>query len=128
MVIRRFPPFRLSFATFFRILGGMQFVQDYRYLISSAPQRGVLCIRNLRTGMSLLVPSDDVVHDAQRIRFSLDMGTFGNADLQHEYERTGLESFAIDPMALADAKEDIDSVVRACRDKLKREGIAFYRT
>jgi hypothetical protein len=94
--------------------------------LADGPKRGILRIYNQQTDRSLLVESNDVVKDMGRIRFSLDMGLYTNACLQEEYARIGLELFAIEPVALAEDKEDLAKLLVLQKARFKAEGIALY--
>jgi hypothetical protein len=79
---------------------------------------GVLGIRNMLTGMVYYLKTDDLAFEAQRLRFSLDMGDFPVKSLQDDYEQTGLELFLIEPACQCELAE-ADRMLRSLQDKAK---------
>ncbi len=73
--------------------------------------RGIIKIENMLSGKIMLLESEDMVRDATKIRFSLDMGTFGSAELQKDYEETGLELFDISADAEADGTKELKDLL-----------------
>ena len=61
-----------------------------------APVRGIISIRNLRSGRMLLLATEDAVASFPQERFALDLGMHRARELQKDYEETGLELFSID--------------------------------
>lgn len=74
----------------------------------------------------LLVPSEDLVVDIQRIRFSLDLGTYDNTVLQQEYETIGLELFAIDAYYRATSEENLAELLGEHKNRLQAQSVRFY--
>lgn len=96
------------------------------HLFSSHILKGIIRIYNLHTEKTLLLKSENITEDIQKIRFDLDLGNFTNKDLQAEYEEQGLEIYTIEPLLIADDKEDLDKLLLQGTEKLKNENTPFY--
>lgn len=90
--------------------------------------RGIIRIHNLQTEKSLLVKSENLAEDIQKIRFALDMGTFPNKELQAEYEEQGLEIYTIEPLLFAEKRENLDKLLLQGLEKLKELAIPTYES
>ena len=97
------------------------------HLFSSHSMRGILRIYNLQTDKTLLLKSENLTEDIQKIRFSLDLGTFPNKELQDEYEKQGLEIFTIEALIFAEKKENLDRLLQQGTEKLQELEIPFYQ-
>lgn len=89
--------------------------------------RGIVRIFNLHTEKTLLLKSENLTEDIQNIRFTLDLGTFPNKELQEEYEKKGLEIYTIDPLLIAEPRENLDKLLLQGMSKLEELGISFYQ-
>lgn len=87
---------------------------------------GIIKIENMLTGRFLLVKSNDCIPDCGKIRFALDLGTFGNKALQSDYTNTGLELFDISIAAEAGEDVDMDGLLRQQEAVLLEEGRESY--
>lgn len=90
--------------------------------------RGIVRIFNLQTEKTLLIKSENLTEDIQKIRFSLDMGNFPNQDLQAEYEEQGLEIFTIDPLLIAEKRENLDKLLKQGKKRLEELKVPFYQS
>lgn len=97
------------------------------HLFSSHTMRGIIRIFNLQTEKTLLLKSENLTKDIQKIRFDLDLGYFPNRELQEEYEEHGLEIYTIDPLLIAENNEDLDKLLQQGEQKLEELDIPFYR-
>lgn len=70
--------------------------------------------------------SENITEDIQKIRFDLDLGNFPNQSLQDEYEHQGLEIYTIEPLLLAEEKENLDKLLQQGKEKLYELGVPFY--
>jgi hypothetical protein len=95
-------------------------------LLSSKAVKGVIRIYNIQSDKSLLIESNDLAGDIQKFRFQLDMETFPNRELQQEYESIGLESFNLEPWAIAGEGETLSLLLSQALGELQAEGIAIY--
>lgn len=92
------------------------------------PVRGVIAIRNLRTGRTYLEKTEDAVKAFSSERFSLDLAMHPCTELQEEYASLGLELFTIELDTEADDGDDLDALLEKRRRQLEAEGISLYRT
>ena len=90
--------------------------------------RGIVRIFNLHTEKTLLLKSENLTEDIQKIRFDLDLGNFPNKELQEEYEERGLEIYTIDPLLIAEPRENLDKLLLQGKSKLEELGISFYQS
>ncbi|HKL56950.1 MAG TPA: hypothetical protein VJ854_01015 [Sphaerochaeta sp.] len=98
------------------------------HLYTSHILRGIIRIHNLQTDKSLLVKSENLTQDIQKIRFALDMGNFPNKELQAEYEEQGLEIYTIDPLLFAEKRENLDKLLLQGLEKLEELAIPIYES
>ncbi|MGB4406696.1 MAG: hypothetical protein WBI82_07550 [Sphaerochaeta sp.] len=96
------------------------------HLFSSQSMRGIIRIYNLQTEKTLLVTSENLSQDIQKIRFDLDLGNFSNRELQNEYEEQGLEIYTIEALLIAEKKENLNSLLRQGKEKLEELDVPFY--
>jgi len=89
--------------------------------------RGIIRIFNLQTEKSLLLTSENLTEDIQKIRFDLDLVNFPNKELQDEYEQQGLEIYTIDPLLIAEKKENLDRLLRQGKERLEELEVLFYQ-
>lgn len=64
----------------------------------SEKKQGIVCLRNLKTDRVYLFYSEDIENDCIKMRFDLDLGLHSCAELQRDYEQTGLEVFRFDTL------------------------------
>lgn len=97
-----------------------------KYLFTNNSLRGIIRICNLQTDRTLLLASEDLTKDIQKIRFDLDLGVFHNQTLQEEYETVGLEIYTIEPLLIAEKSENLEGLMKLSKEKLKDLGVSFY--
>jgi len=100
--------------------------ERYSHLFTNQKVRGLIRIKNLQNNRSLLVGSEDIATDIQRIRFSLDLGTYENEALQQEYESIGLELFSIDAYIQASEDENLQALLAEHTQQLLAQSILMY--
>ncbi len=100
--------------------------ERYSHLFTNQKVRGLIRIKNLQNNRSLLVGSEDIATDIQRIRFSLDLGTYENDALQQEYESIGLELFSIDAYIQASEDENLQALLAEHTQQLLAQSILMY--
>ena len=100
--------------------------ERYSHLFTNQKVRGLIRIKNLQNNRSLLVGSEDIATDIQRIRFSLDLGTYENEALQQEYESIGLELFGIDAYIQASEDENLQALLAEHTQQLLAQSILMY--
>ena len=88
--------------------------------------RGIIRIYNLQTEKTLLLKSENLTQDIQKIRFDLDLGNFPNKELQAEYEEQGLEIYTIEALLIAEKKENLDRLLQQGKEKLEELKVPFY--
>ena len=101
-------------------------MQDYGIFSRPDKVRGIISIRNLKTGKLLLEKTDDAVKSFRDERFKLDLGMHQNASLQKEYTSLGLELFSIDLETEADEGEDLDELLEGRRLAYRDDGTELY--
>ena len=97
-----------------------------KYLFTNNTLRGIIKISNLQTDRTLLLISENLTKDIQKIRFDLDLGVFPDKTLQDEYEAVGLELYTIEPLLFAENSEDLSELLKLSKEKLLVKGISFY--
>ncbi|HKL58885.1 MAG TPA: hypothetical protein VJ863_03220 [Sphaerochaeta sp.] len=97
------------------------------HLFSSHIMRGIIRIHNLQTDKTFLLKSENLTQDIQKIRFDLDLGNFPNQELQAEYEEKGLEIYTIDPLLIAEKRENLDRLLMQGKMKLEELKVPFYQ-
>lgn len=100
--------------------------ERYSHLFTNQKVRGLIRIKNLQNNRSLLVGSEDIATDIQRIRFSLDLGTYENEALQQEYESIGLELFSIDAYIQASEDENLQALLAEHTQQMLAQSILMY--
>ena len=100
--------------------------ERYSHLFTNQKVRGLIRIKNLQNNRSLLVGSEDIATDIQRIRFSLDLGTYENDALQQEYESIGLELFSIDAYLQASEDENLQALLAEHTQQMLAQSILMY--
>ncbi|HCU30672.1 MAG: hypothetical protein AB7D24_06970 [Sphaerochaeta sp.] len=100
--------------------------ERYSHLFTNQKVRGLIRIKNLQNNRSLLVGSEDIATDIQRIRFSLDLGTYENDALQQEYESIGLELFSIDAYIQASEDENLQALLAEHTQQMLAQSILMY--
>ncbi|NLK06658.1 MAG: hypothetical protein GX315_09875 [Spirochaetales bacterium] len=104
----------------------MELHERHPHLYASSAQRGLLSIRNLQNSCVHLVAGEDLTSLIKATRFSLDMGHYPHAGLQQAYETVGLELFSIEVYRTANEDEDLESLLKTCKEELEREGVSLY--
>ena len=106
----------------------IQPMNDSNYGIYARPDkvRGIIAIRNLKSGRALLEKTEDAVKAFKDERFRLDLGLHGSKELQAEYTAIGLELFSIDLIRECGKDEDIDAALSECEEEYRKEGISLY--
>ena len=90
------------------------------------PVRGIIAIRNLKTGRTFLEKTEDAVASFKAERFSLDLSMHPAEELQREYTSLGLELFTIELDAEAASGEDLDDLLARRKKEYEAEGISLY--
>lgn len=88
--------------------------------------RGIIAIRNLQTGRTLLKTTEDAVASFRNERFRLDLSMHENRTLQEEYTSLGLELFTIELDAEAEAGEDLPALLEKRKAAYEEKGISLY--
>lgn len=102
-------------------------MQDYGIFSRPDKVRGIISIRNLKTGRTFLEKTEDAVRAFRDERFRLDLGTHPTASLQAEYTALGLELFSIDLETEADEGEDLDELLERRMEAYRESGTELYR-
>ena len=90
------------------------------------PVRGIIAVRNLKTGNIFLKKTEDAVKSFRDERFRLDLSMHESEELQREYSSLGLELFTIDLDAEADENDDLDLLLEERKKHYKAEGVTLY--
>ena len=101
-------------------------MQDYGIFSRPGKIRGIISIRNLKTGKTLLEKTEDAVKSFRDERFRLDLGMHQAAELQKEYESLGLELFSIDLEKEAGNDDDLDRMLEETEKEYRSKGIPLY--
>ena len=72
------------------------------------PPMGIFVFRNLMSGKILLGKSMNLPGKKNAIEFQLKMGSHMNRNLQEDYKKEGLESFAFEVIDELEPKEGVD--------------------
>lgn len=102
-------------------------MQDFGIFSRPDKVRGIIAIRNLKTGSTLFLKSEDAVKSFKEERFRLDLGMHSSEELQSEYSSLGLELFTIELEEEATEDEDLDVLLDECKEKAEKKGIRLYR-
>ena len=94
---------------------------------SPVPVRGIIAIRNLKTGKTYLEKTEDAVVSFQKERFNLDLSMHPSAELQNEYTALGLELFTIELDTQAENDENLDFLLEKRKEDYKKQGIMLYQ-
>lgn len=89
--------------------------------------RGIIRIYNIHSDKTMLISSEDVTADIQKMRFALDLGVFSNKDLQAEYEQQGLEVFVLEATSVVDTDGDLKQALQLEKERLQALGFSFYQ-
>ena len=90
------------------------------------PVRGIIAVRNLKTGNIFLKKTEDAVKSFRDERFRLDLSMHESEELQREYSSLGLELFTIELDAEADENDDLDLLLEERKKHYKAEGVRLY--
>ena len=90
------------------------------------PVRGIIAVRNLKTGNIFLKKTEDAVKSFRDERFRLDLSMHESEELQREYSSLGLELFTIELDAEADENDDLDLLLEERKKHYKAEGVTLY--
>ncbi len=88
--------------------------------------KGIIAIRNLRTGSVYLKETEDAVRSFRDERFRLDLSMHECAELQAEYSSLGLELFTIDLDAEAGDGEDLGDLLERRKEHYRESGVRIY--
>ena len=102
-------------------------MQDYGIFSRPDKVRGIISIRNLKTGRTYLEKTEDAVRAFRDERFRLDLGMHAEPSLQAEYTALGLELFSIDLETEADEGEDLDELLEKRKEAYRESGTELYR-
>ena len=91
-----------------------------------APVRGIISIRNLRSGRMLLLATEDAVASFPQERFALDLGMHRARELQKDYEETGLELFSIDLDTEAGGDAGLAALLAERKAYWQGKGVSLY--
>ena len=83
-------------------------------------------IYNLQTEKTLLLKSENLTEDIQKIRFALDLGNFPNKALQDEYAVQGLKAYRIESLLIAEKNENLDTLLKQGEEKLQELAVPLY--
>lgn len=90
------------------------------------PVRGIIVIKNLKTGRAYLTAAEDAVKAFRSERFSLDLSMHPSKELQEEYSSLGLELFTIELDTPAGADDDLEALLEKRKAEYEKEGISLY--
>lgn len=93
---------------------------------SPVPIRGIIAIRNLKTGRTLLEKTEDAIASFKEERFNLDLAMHPSKELQEEYASLGLELFTIDLDTQASNEENLDALLEKRKKEYMEKGISLY--
>ncbi len=96
------------------------------YLIGRK-EAGVYAVRNLRTDMTYLGTTEDIIKTRADERFSLDLGIHPCARLQEDYSKTGLELFTIDLVRKKEDGQDLSALLEMTKKEYLDKGITLYQ-
>ncbi len=102
-------------------------VKSEEIFSSPVPVRGIIAIKNLKTGRTYLEKTEDAVSSFQKERFSLDLSMHPSKELQSEYTSLGLELFTIELDTEAGAEEDLDALLEKRKAEYEKKGIRLYQ-
>ena len=88
--------------------------------------RGIIAIKNLKTGRTLLEKTEDAVASFKSERFNLDLSMHPNKELQKEYTALGLELFTIELEKEADEDDNLDALLEECKKHCLQQGNELY--
>lgn len=96
------------------------------YLIGRK-EKGVYAIRNLRSDMTYLGITGDIIRTRADERFALDLGIHPCAQLQEDYTVTGLELFTIDLVKKAEDGQELSALLEKTKKEYLEKGITLYQ-
>ena len=88
--------------------------------------RGILIIKNLKTGRSFLKKTEDAVKSFKDERFHLDLSMHESEELQSEYSSLGLELFTIELDTEAGPYDNLDALLEKRQQELLDNGVSLY--
>ena len=102
-------------------------MQDYGIFARPDKVRGIIAIRNLRSGKVLLEKTEDAVKSFRDERFRLDLGIHTSRELQEDYASTGLELFTIELEEECGEDVDLDDLLQRVEERYRKEGDLLYK-
>lgn len=99
---------------------------NLKYYLNDGPTKGIIRIYNLRNDKSHLVISENIIEDSKKIRFQLDLGFYGNKELQKDYSEIGLELFSIEPILYIEDEESLEALFEKAKAQLLSNNIDLY--
>lgn len=88
--------------------------------------RGVIIIRNLKSGKAYLKTTEDAVKSFSDERFHLDLSMHECEELQEEYTSLGLELFTIELDTEAGPDDDLQSLLEKRENEYRNNGVTLY--
>lgn len=88
--------------------------------------RGVIIIRNLKSGKAYLKTTEDAVKSFSDERFHLDLSMHECKKLQEEYTSLGLELFTIELDTEAGPDDDLQSLLEKRKNEYRNNGVTLY--
>ena len=92
----------------------------------SEPVRGIIAIKNLKTGKTFLKKTEDAVKSFRDERFALDLSMHESRELQNDYTTTGLELFTRELEKEASPEDDLEKLLIELKENCKAKGISLY--
>ena len=92
----------------------------------SEPVRGIIAIKNLKTGKTFLKKTEDAVKSFRDERFALDLSMHESRELQNDYTTTGLELFTIELDTEASPTDNLLELLEKRKAELISSGITLY--
>lgn len=88
--------------------------------------RGVIIIRNLKSGKAYLKTTEDAVKSFSDERFHLDLSMHECEELQEEYTSLGLELFTIELDTEAGPDDDLQTLLEKRENEYRNNGVTLY--
>ena len=88
--------------------------------------RGVIIIRNLKSGKAYLKTTEDAVKSFSDERFHLDLSMHECKELQEEYTALGLELFTIELDTEAGPDDDLQTLLEKRENEYRNNGVTLY--
>lgn len=88
--------------------------------------RGVIIIRNLKSGKAYLKTTEDAVKSFSDERFHLDLSMHECKELQEEYTALSLELFTIELDTEAGPDDDLQTLLEKRENEYRNNGVTLY--